>query len=144
MSSEATKRMASFGRMKDLGDGSGIQEGQVFVRGALPVPKDAAPHPMWGDEGKIGVPRSTVALPIGSDPKTLYKAMSSFSPIAQCDAGEENREKMIRETFEKIKAVLEPGQVLRDLTLTSVGRPDVSYKIISQAREVGVPIVESE
>ena len=130
------KAIAATGRAPDLGDGSGIEDGQLFCRGNMPRPDN---DPMskvlpWGTAGEVGAPRPTVVLPIGSDMSSMMKPATMLGAVAQCGLGDEEYQSMITTVFDKIKANIGPNRVLKDVVINSVGRPDVAHKLAGRVR----------
>ena len=136
LDSGGMKAIVASGRAPDLGDGSGIVDGQLFCRGNMPRPDN---DPMskalpWGTAGEIGAPRPTVVLPIGSDMSSMMKPATMLGAVAQCGLGDEEYEAMITTVFDKIKANIGPNRVLKDVVINAIGRPDIAHKLAGRVR----------
>ena len=113
------RQLAKTGRVPSLGDGSHIQDGQGFILGVHPP-----------------------ALYAVARPNQEWKAAMWMALIDQCDRGAEKIGSMIDKAIADIKSGMTEGQTVRDLLVSTVGRPDVSHQIAAKIQGA-LPVVGS-
>ena len=119
--SESVVQLAKTGRIKSLGDGSQIKPGQTFITGCLP--------------DNVGEPRD-------NPPKSMWKVAAFFAVIAEAEAGQEAKDQMTKETFEKM-AELTKGKFIKNVCISSIGRPDYAHNLAKQMKEL-IPNISGE
>ena len=145
MASDSVKALAKAGRAKDLGDGSGIADNQMFCRGNMPrINGDPMSEKLpWGKAGEVGEKRPDVILPLGSDPTTLYKPATWVGAVDVAEPGDEPLDAMVVRLFDRVKAACGETRVLRDCVVNSIGRPDLAYKLAAKIK-AELPVNPSE
>ena len=114
--SQSMKALAKAGRVKALGDGSQIQDGQNFIMGL-------APPQAYGEKRE-------------NPPTSMLKAASWFGLLEQCEAGDENAVKMEDDFFTKLKGNLKEGHMLKDVQISTIGRPDRSHALAAKMKRL--------
>ena len=126
-SSKSMKALAASGRVPSLGDGSSIVDGQGFICGVHPPAMYGERRPNPGDPGL-------------DKKQSMWKVATWTGVLDQCDPGAEAVDAMVDNAIAKIKEGMTEGQTVRDVLVTTVGRPDLSHRLAKKI-QTAIPVV---